>query len=647
MTDYVLEILDGDRAGEVIPLGSSPLRIGRRAGNDLVLSDEKVSGQHAELAAEGGAITLRDLGSTNGSFLDGKRIEEVALTAGDVLRIGRVSMRFREADAVAAGAEEFEVNRLDTGRRRKGGSGGVMLLGVAAVAVAGVGAWWQWGRGETPGVGPQKSTAPLQIAGNLIDGAMEELEPWNLEAGGDPFQPGAAAHTGRGAVVARPVDGAGEGAQSSGFALARGKGELTVTGGDALVVGGFVRASGGARGAIRVWLHGTDESSPSLRGGSALTASSGWTECSADVAVPAGCTRATVELLAWFDGPDGEVWIDDVSLTKGGTAEAIESRTDAGPTLVGCRGGAVVRSISAAEPFVVRRIGPLLDGAPGGQGGGRAVGRDRVVTFSDLGASLSGAADGDRISVNVAPGDASGLRLWLPPGAAAQPLVGDSGGFVAVEDRASFRAQRLLIGSGPTRCLLTFAEPQAMSAGTDGDADHLDIPGVFAFDVAVGFQGERQNAQSLLAQARAAWNDGSPGAALAVLDRLSMEVPHDTEVLAQARALRGDMFDVARGQLDEMDAALQNAAFFRTEGGFQRVRDDLQELIARHEPVGPPDAQRVEALRVRTEEALARFASERAEGNRERLARLLAVFEAGGQTSLAQLIKDYLERRGG
>ena len=359
------------------------------------------------------------------------------------------------------------------------------------------------GRGETEAGGAQKPAEPMQVAGNLIDGAMEDLEPWNLEAGGDAFQPGAVAHTGRGALVARPLT---EGATSSGYALARRKEALTVTGGDALVVRGFVRATGGARGAVRVWLHGTDDAAPSLRSGTALSAAAGWTECSAEVPVPAGCTRATVEILAWFDGADGEVWVDDVALTKGAAAKAIESRTDAGAALVGCPGSAAVRSISAAEPFVVRRIGPLV--------GSGSSARDRVVQFSDLGASLSGQAEGDRITVTVDPGEADGLRLWLPGGAAAQPLVEAAGGFAAVEDRSSFRAQRLLLGAGPTRCELSFDEPQAISVSSDGELDSLSIQGVFGFELAVGFQQQRQRAQSLLGEARAAWNDGRPGVGL-------------------------------------------------------------------------------------------------------------------------------------
>ena len=98
MANYVLEILDGDRAGEVMSVGDAVLRIGRKSGNDLVLADEKTSGVHCELAPDGGRLVLKDLGSTNGTFLDGKRVSEVVLTPGDVITVGRLRVRFAAAD---------------------------------------------------------------------------------------------------------------------------------------------------------------------------------------------------------------------------------------------------------------------------------------------------------------------------------------------------------------------------------------------------------------------------------------------------------------------------------------------------------------------------------------------------------------------
>jgi pSer/pThr/pTyr-binding forkhead associated (FHA) protein len=49
--------------------------IGRRDGSDIVISDPYISGSHAELVAENGVFTITDVGSTNGTFVNGVRLE--------------------------------------------------------------------------------------------------------------------------------------------------------------------------------------------------------------------------------------------------------------------------------------------------------------------------------------------------------------------------------------------------------------------------------------------------------------------------------------------------------------------------------------------------------------------------------------------
>jgi len=66
----------------------APLTIGRSAGNTIALADDRVSRQHARLQARGGVLVLVDLDSTNGTRVNGTRITEVAVGAGDVVEIG-------------------------------------------------------------------------------------------------------------------------------------------------------------------------------------------------------------------------------------------------------------------------------------------------------------------------------------------------------------------------------------------------------------------------------------------------------------------------------------------------------------------------------------------------------------------------------
>ena len=78
--------------GRRVALGPGAFRIGRAADNDLTLADERVSRYHGQLVTRQGALVYTDLGSTNGSYVNGTGVTEIALGAGDVLQIGNCSL---------------------------------------------------------------------------------------------------------------------------------------------------------------------------------------------------------------------------------------------------------------------------------------------------------------------------------------------------------------------------------------------------------------------------------------------------------------------------------------------------------------------------------------------------------------------------
>ena len=82
--------------GEVFPLDSSPLSIGRGAGNDVSISDDQyASGRHARFEPRRDGVYVEDVGSTNGTFVNGIRLtRERRLTPGDVVRIGETDLRY-------------------------------------------------------------------------------------------------------------------------------------------------------------------------------------------------------------------------------------------------------------------------------------------------------------------------------------------------------------------------------------------------------------------------------------------------------------------------------------------------------------------------------------------------------------------------
>jgi len=79
--------------GQRFPLGDA-LSIGRSAGNDITLEDDWISAQHLRLRRQNGAWMAEDLGSTNGTRVNGRPLKGAArVKSGDVLDLGRVKLR--------------------------------------------------------------------------------------------------------------------------------------------------------------------------------------------------------------------------------------------------------------------------------------------------------------------------------------------------------------------------------------------------------------------------------------------------------------------------------------------------------------------------------------------------------------------------
>ncbi len=91
-----LVIRSGARSGETVRLGlGTATSLGRGPANDVVVPDESVSGQHCRIRPEAGRFTLHDLESTNGTFVNGRRVGRHVLAEGDVICIGETSLEFQ------------------------------------------------------------------------------------------------------------------------------------------------------------------------------------------------------------------------------------------------------------------------------------------------------------------------------------------------------------------------------------------------------------------------------------------------------------------------------------------------------------------------------------------------------------------------
>lgn len=89
-----LSVVNGRDAGKETLLQKALVSIGTLPQNDLVLTDHTVSRRHAEVEEKTNGYVIRDLDSTNGTFLNGVRVREAYLTPGSVIRLGQTEISF-------------------------------------------------------------------------------------------------------------------------------------------------------------------------------------------------------------------------------------------------------------------------------------------------------------------------------------------------------------------------------------------------------------------------------------------------------------------------------------------------------------------------------------------------------------------------
>ena len=89
MSQFQFVMRSGPTPGVTFPLEGEQLTIGRDASNAVAINDAEVSRKHSRLSFQGGKFVLEDLGSTNGTFVNGQRLSgPVVLKPGDVVSLG-------------------------------------------------------------------------------------------------------------------------------------------------------------------------------------------------------------------------------------------------------------------------------------------------------------------------------------------------------------------------------------------------------------------------------------------------------------------------------------------------------------------------------------------------------------------------------
>ncbi|BCM24178.1 FHA domain-containing protein [Methyloradius palustris] len=102
--------LDGAFLGE-FPLDKDKITVGRRATNDIHIDNLAVSGEHATIVTIGNDSFLEDLGSTNGTLVNGKTIKKHVLQHADLIEFGKYQLKYINESAIPTGlggSDDFE-----------------------------------------------------------------------------------------------------------------------------------------------------------------------------------------------------------------------------------------------------------------------------------------------------------------------------------------------------------------------------------------------------------------------------------------------------------------------------------------------------------------------------------------------------------
>src|SRR5579884_3396430 len=88
-----LVVVDGPSRGVSVRAGGAPHHVGSSEACALRLDDRRVSRVHFEVSVSADGVAVRDLGSTNGTFVDGVRVRDADVASGSVIRVGDSAVR--------------------------------------------------------------------------------------------------------------------------------------------------------------------------------------------------------------------------------------------------------------------------------------------------------------------------------------------------------------------------------------------------------------------------------------------------------------------------------------------------------------------------------------------------------------------------
>lgn len=640
MTDrFSLRFASGEREGESVPIPAPRATLGRRAGNTLQVQDGSISGQHAEFVIEAGSVTLRDLGSTNGTRVSGRKISELQLAHGDSVVFGSIEAVFLDAElsesstagggtrrAAASEASAGEqVERISADKIARAGKGSKTGLLVGLLLVVGGGGAAAFFLLGGQGGGGRKVSPPPVVQGDLLKGGDFEGEQlasnWTVESLGaaDFVQQGSARATGR------------DGLRSSleGAERARVVSDpVNVSAGKILRLTASLRARDGGGGRVGIEFLPTGGSEDDTPGGTTA-----WSETVVEVTqhqdieleapVPPGVRSARVVLEAMSSANEGgSVDVDDVSLVaQGGGATPAARVGEFTLWLLG----------NPEQSATLYKVSKPLFGDMRGVSDDprRAPGLSKSSPDGGIGLSASGA---------------EGLSLRVEPEALRQGLASlGAGGYL--EHSPGFErkdATSLLLAEGKDLVALHFSGPVHLTSRLEGAGVRVHINGAAATScvLQLDFSADRAESGNLAFDARKFEKDGQFGACLSSWNKVLTDYPFDLELVAEAREVRARLVQTGREELETVAQSFERAKFFRLLDLFRLCRTNAT-LVAEKFAGSEVEAQATQLVG-EIETALAGLETDLSRDEIARLQSILRVLEATESPRLAGEVRGYL-----
>ncbi len=107
-----LVLLSEGLTGRTFELKAEKTTVGRVEDNAFQIPETSVSSHHAELHLRGNDVLVKDLNSTNGTFINGEKITEATLKPGQILRLGMIEMRLETGEASLPSRKSLDQTRI-------------------------------------------------------------------------------------------------------------------------------------------------------------------------------------------------------------------------------------------------------------------------------------------------------------------------------------------------------------------------------------------------------------------------------------------------------------------------------------------------------------------------------------------------------